>query len=369
MSMEQDVRVRFLYTLKPDGKSAEEMVKDLAKIEAERQDAQSLGNTAQPVAAQNRLTLNKLIGALNQDTSGLEGQAKKDADLTKFIGEQFDKIANTMTKGVNMAFGVIEDIYKEMKKSSPLLQTLESLFNLAMQLFFMPLGNKLAEVLLPAVINLVETAAKLWDEIGDGNLGQIFTYAIQYGINALAGFFKDTGNLLKDQGGLLGSIGNIMTTIGNFIEGPMLNIVQAIFDAIGFVAEHLKEIITAIVAFKVASLAMDIVTTTAIITSNQSILGTSVGVGALGVLAAGVGTYVGLDSLGLADGGEVKHTPGGRLVTVAENEDEIIMPKSKANLGGNVTNNFYGYTSDDIREQIDRSVSEKISISYIKGGF
>lgn len=363
---DQEVRVNFRYSLVPDGNTAQEV---MGQLEDARRASQGIGSEAGQTIDENRLTLNKLLAGLNRDTSVLSGDDKKRADLTKFIGEQFDKIANTMTKGINMAFGVVDDIYKEMKKSSPLLQTLESLFNLAMQLFFMPLGNKLAEVLLPAVINLVETAAKLWDEIGDGNLGQIFAYAIQYGINALAAFFKDTGNLLKEQGGLLGSIGSIMTTIGNFIEGPMLDIVQAIFDAIGFVAEHLKEIITAIVAFKVASLAMDIVTTTAIITSNQSVMGTSIGVGALGVLAAGIGTYVGLDSLGLADGGEVKHTPGGRLVTVAENEDEIIMPKSKANLGGNVTNNFYGYTSDDIREQIDRSVSEKISISYIKGGF
>ena len=339
-----------------------------------RRDALGVRDEAYGAIDTGHETLNKLLNGLAGNTTNFAGEdaqkeAKRTQELNKFISEQFDKIADTMTKGVTMAFGVVEDIYKEMKKNSPLLQTLESLFNLAMQLFFMPLGNKLAEVLLPAVINLVETAAKMWDELGDGNLAQIFSFAIQYGVNALASFFKETGNLLKEQGGLLGGIGRLMETIGKFIEGPGLNVLNLILDAVTFVIDNLKNIITAIVAFKAASLAMDIVTTTALITANQEILGFSVGVGALGVLAAGVGTYSALSAEGFADGGIVPHTPGGRLITVAENEDEIVIPKSKANMGGNVTNNFYGYTSDDIREMIDRSVSEKISISYIKGGY
>lgn len=376
---DQEVRVNFRYSLVPDGNTAQDV---MGQLESARRASQGIESGATPVIDENRLTLNKFLAGLNRDTSILSGDDKKNADLTKFIGEQFDKISQTMTKGVNMAFGVIDDIYKEMKKSSPLLQTLESLFNLAMQLFFMPLGNKLAEVLLPAVINLVETSAKMWDELGNGNLNTIFQYAIQYGINALAGFFKETGSLLKEQGGLLGAIGSIMTTVGNFIENGLVHVLELILNAVNFVMQHLKEIIAAIVAFKVASLMMQMVTTAAIIAGSQQIMGNSVGAPvAAGILAngaaltvgaatvAGAGTYFGLDSLGLADGGVVKHTPGGRLITVAENEDEVIMPKSKAGMGGNVTNNFYGYTSDDIREMIDRSVSEKISLSYIKGGY
>ena len=316
----------------------------------------------------NHDTMAKYLRALTGDTSQLSDGAQGEVKLTKFIGEQFNKISEIMTKGVGMAFDVVENIYKELKKSSPLLQTLETLFNLAMQLFFMPLGNKLAEVLLPAVVNLVETAAKLWDELGDGNLDQIFSRAIEYGVKALSSFFKSIGKSLQDQGGLLGSIGDIMGSIGNFIEHGLVNVIEALLNVTKFIVDNLKLIITAIAAFKAASIATNILTARAIITGNTMAFGTSVGVVGGLALLGGASAYVGSSALGLADGGEVKHTPGGRLVMVAENEDEMIIPKSKANMGGNVINNFYGYTSQDIEDRINRSVSEKISISRIKGG-
>lgn len=363
---DQEVHVNFRYSLVPDGNTTQDV---MDQLESARRSSQDVENRATPVIDENRLTLNRFLAGVNGDTSILSGDDKKRADLTKFIGEQFDKISQTMTKGVNMAFGVVDDIYKEMKKNSPLLQTLESLFNLAMQLFFMPLGNKLAEVLLPAVISLVETAAKMWDELGDGSLDQIFSKAIAYGINALSTFFLNIGNELKSQGGMLGSLGNIMTGIGNFIKGPAFTIIETVLGAVEFVIDNLKTIIATIVAFKVASMTMSVLTTQAIITGQTQAMGNSVGTAAGLAILAGGAAMIGMGAAGFADGGVVPHTPGGRLVTVAENEDEIIMPKSKAGMGGNVTNNFYGYTSDDIREMIDRSVSEKISLSYIKGGY
>ena len=372
---DENVNLIFTYTVKPADTVPEDLEKQLAEASGKRKTATKNTKDVDPYVEGGMLDINKIIGALNQDTSLLSGEDKKKADLTKFLSDQFDKISGIFTKGVTMAFDVVDDIYKEMKKASPLLQTLESLFNLAMQLFFMPLGNKLAEVLLPAVINLVEMAAKMWDELGDGNLSQMFAKAIEYGIRIIGDFFKETGNLLKDQGGLLGSLGKIMISVGNFIQGPMLNVVQFILDAVGFVIENLKSIISAIVAFKVASLAMDLITMHVIIAANSEAGGTSIGTGAALALAGTAGaiaygtSYGILSSQGMADGGLIKHTPGGRLITVAENEDEIIMPRSKAGVGGNITNNFYGYTSQDIEDMITHSVSEKISISRIKGGF
>lgn len=290
-------------------------------------------------------------------------------NLAKLVEQQFGKISDIMTKGIGMAFDVVDGIYKEIKKSSPLLQTLESLFNLAMQLFFMPLGNKLAEVLLPAVVNLVETAAKMWDELGDGNLSQIFSKVIEWGIKALSTFFKDIGRTLSEQGGMLGSIGSLLTTIGNFIKDHGENLIKTILDLTNFVVSNLKLIIAAIIAFKVASLTMTMIAAAAQIAGKTDVLGTTVGTGiGLGILAGGA-ALITSSAAGYADGGIVPHTPGGRLITVAENEDEIILPKSKATMGGNVVNNFYGYTSEDIREMIDRSVNEKVSLSYIKGGY
>ena len=336
-----------------------------------RRDALGVRNEAYEAIDTGHETLDKLLNGLAGNFANFDNpeEAKKMQTLNKFIGAQFDKITDVMTKGVNMAFGVVEDIYKEMKKASPLLQTLESLFNLAMQLFFMPLGNKLAEVLLPAVINLVETAAKMWDELGEGNLSTIFSKAFEHGIKALTAFFSDIGNKLRDQGGILGSIGSLLTTISNFIKNHGESLIKTILDLTNFVVSNLKAIIAAIIAFKVASLTMTMVATAAQIAGKTEVLGTTIGAGiGMGILAGGAALIAG-SAMGYADGGIVPHTPGGRLITVAENEDEIIMPRSKAGMGGNVINNFYGYTSDDIKEMIDRSVSEKISISRLKGGF
>ena len=364
--------VNVRYRLIPDNNADQQLLTDLQGAEGQRQSAQAAARDAQQAGLDNNKFINRLIKGLNLDPAmspDNKNTDERNQAIVKFLSEQFGKIADVMTKGISMPLGLVEDIYKEMKKNSPLLQTLESLFNLAMQLFFMPLGNKLAEVLLPAVINLVETAAKMWDELGDGNLSQIFAKAIEWGVSAIAKFFTDVGGTLKSQGGLLGSIGKMMESIGKFIKGGLFNVIKLIFDAAGFVMEHLKSIIAAIVTFKAASLMTSVLTARAIITGTQSVNGTTVGALAGLALLTGVAAYGALASQGFADGGVVKHTPGGRLITVAENEDEVIMPRSKAGMGGNVTNNFYGYTSDDIRDMIDRSVSEKISLSYIKGGY
>ena len=58
-------------------------------------------------------------------------------------------------------------IFKELKKHSPILQAVSSLFELAYSLFLMPIGNSLGKLLLPmaeALINLAIQFNSWWDE-------------------------------------------------------------------------------------------------------------------------------------------------------------------------------------------------------------
>ena len=83
------------------------------------------------------------------------GAAKATVQAMNKISSAEDSISNEGISILKKTVGLIEDIHQRLVSASPLLRTIESLFNLAMQLFFMPLGNLLAETMIPAVIDLV----------------------------------------------------------------------------------------------------------------------------------------------------------------------------------------------------------------------
>ena len=93
-----------------------------------------------------------------------ESQKKKEEDSkdsktarnVALVRSAIHTSSNIIGTSLKKGFGIVEDIYGRLKSASPLLQAIESMFNLAMQLFFMPLGNKLAEVLIPSVLRLVD---------------------------------------------------------------------------------------------------------------------------------------------------------------------------------------------------------------------
>lgn len=57
---------------------------------------------------------------------------------------------------LGMAVSIVGTIWKTLKKSSPILQAISDLFNLAWTLFFMPFGNALGTILLPIMEAMVE---------------------------------------------------------------------------------------------------------------------------------------------------------------------------------------------------------------------
>ena len=174
------------------------------------------------------------------------------------------------------------------------------MFNLAVQLFFMPLGNKLAEVMIPAVIELVDQVTEMWAAFEGKSLGQILEIMIEKGAQVFGNYFNNLASQLSGQGTLLGSIASLLSAIGNFIQdGTLINLVSFGVKALSFMLEHIKEIIATLVAFKVASLANQIATMFVIATSGS--LAGKFGAGAA-VAAAVAGTVgMGGDINGLKD--------------------------------------------------------------------
>lgn len=359
------------------------------------------------------------------ESSGDEEQAKEaassagipDADLEllgllKDLSGTMKGFANSMVGFVQGVFGIVEEIYAQMKKASPLLETIENLFNLAVTLFFMPLGNKLAEVMLPALIDLVDAVTDIWDKFEGKPLGEMLSIAINEGISIVANYLTDLGTAFKEQGGIFVSIGNLLSTIGDFLAkdgekliGILTSIFEFIMNHIGVIIVGIFEMFTISISLLTAIQASLLAYFSQGFLSKIPLIGglapTTAGAVAGGAVFAGLnltlfGSGIGGDLLGLADGGYVPATPGGKIIRIAEGgEGEYVIPESKlgtmlpeiipydsytsnistnvntSNMGGNITNNFYfeGLTNDDLRRIIKEEVDGMISQSKYRSGF
>ena len=226
-----------------------------------------------------------------------------------------------------------------MKSASPLLQAIESMFNLAMQLFFMPLGNKLAEVLIPSVISLVDDVVKIWDSFEGKTLGEMFDFAITQAGKIFGGFFNNIGDILIGQGGKIASMGKLLQAIGNFIENNGAKVIETILGVVSSLISNFKHFVSLWFSLKMTEIAMSAAGFWGDIGWNGVIA--ALGVGAV----AGLVSEIGLTAAGFSEGGYVPETPGGKIVRVSEGgEGEYIVPESKIQTfieshgGANLTN-------------------------------
>lgn len=276
--------------------------------------------------------------------------------------QAFKSIAQT-------SLGIVEDIYKQMRNASPLLQAIESMFNLAVTLFFMPLGNKLGEMLIPATVGLLDEVTKIWDSFEGKTLGEAFGFAIEKGVQIFSGYIRNIADELEGQAGIIGSMARFLGFIADFIEDKLEGLLGGLLNFAGWILENFKTFIALYVSMSTAQLGATI--------------GSSFWMGPWGLLGAGIGgaigyagTYSALSLLGMSEGGVVPATEGGQLRILGEGgEDEYVIPESKMDKvlggGGNITNNWYitCNTTDDIVELIDDRISRQISRSKIQSGF
>lgn len=332
----------------------------------------------------------------NSKAANVEEDKKEKEKTNKQIGQVQSALnsAADITSGIlSETFNVIQQLYERLKKSSPLLETIETLFNLAMTLLFMPLGNALGEVILPSVIDLVDNILSMWEtfdaQFNQGDLAGMLTTIMTTGVQYIGTFVENVGKTLENQGGLLGSIGQVLNVLGTFIQGGMVTLLNAILKGVEFVITHVKELISLLVAFKAASFAADMVKMNLMIQQMQITAASGLnpaGVAALvpsmavgyaaiaGVAAvAGGATYAGLSSMGLAEGGYVPATEGGQYIPLGDRgEGEYVIPESKMDkMGGGQTivNNFYGYTQAELIQVVkDTLRNEILDSKYTAGG-
>jgi len=311
------------------------------------------------------------------------GDQDRRAEQQKKIQQNLNRIADVGVGFVQKTFGLVEQLYAQLKKSSPLLQAIEQLFNLAWTLFFMPIGNKLGEMLIPAVIQLMDSVMEIWDAFEGMSLGEMLEYAITRGAEMLGNFIIDIGETLAGQSGLVGAIGSMLMTMGDFIKNHGAQLITLITKLMEFVLRHLKEIIATIVAFKVASMTMQVMQIYATyaasanivdfvsggVTGNLKATGMALGAAAAAGLIGG-GVAYGLMSF--AEGGHVDAAPGGHLAIVGEGgEGEWIIPDSKmSQIGGNTYNiTIQSYSTEELTSKVQSIVSGQISASRLRSGF
>ena len=352
----------------------EDIQKYIQQLQGIQAQATSDYNTSAVEGDKSGERLRRLKTIMSRDTSELSGSEKAKADMMNFASEGFKKGAQGLMNITQQSFDVLNTIYKELKKSSPLLEAVESLFQLAMQLFFMPLGNKLAEILIPAVIELLDNVVDMWDELGDGGLSDIFEKAIEFGITYLSSFFNKIGDALIEQGGFLADIGEIFKSVGSFIEKDLLNVIKLILGVSTWTVNHLGTMITLIGSFMSLHYALQLATMAVIAASSPGISGKVLGAAAVATAVGGVALsgYIG-SQVGFASGGYVPASPGGQLVLVGEGgEGEYIVPKSQAENFGNGTtiiNNFYGYTTEELESKVNSVISDQITNARLRSGF
>ena len=345
-------------------KAAESIVNNVQKASSNISSAEFKNNLSRNVT-----DMGKVLRG--QDVEGMSPEQKQNAALTRTLSQGFEKLEGTFKGILTKSFDVLETIYGELRKASPLLQAVEQLFNLAMTLFFMPLGNKLGELLIPAVIKLVDNVMDIWDAFGGMTLGEMFEYAISAGINMLADFLNNIGDELIQQGGWIADLGELLKGLSSFVKNNLAGVIKTILDAVTWVVTHLGTMIGLIGTFMSLHYALQVATMAVIAASaewGKTAIAMGVGAAAVGAIGSAVSWGVG-SKIGLASGGYVPATEGGQVHILGEGE--YVIPESKMGaLGGNsYTINNYMMSTDELDRHIRDVVRGEVSASRLRSGF
>ena len=313
----------------------------------------------------------EVIGMADEEQSALQARRERQMGM---VASGVQQLAGAGISLIKNTFGILQDIYNRLKASSPLLQTIESLFNLAMQLFFMPIGNKLAEVILPATLELVDAVVDMWDKFEGKTLPEMIEYAINEGVQIIGDYFTNIGESLQGENDLLNAIGNLLTNIGEFIKNDAVSVLTSLLNVMTFVLEHIKEIVAILISMYTLNAALQILQlyATAVSGSLAGKFGAGLAIAGLASAVAGGIGYGAMGVMGFAEGGYVPATPGGVPAIIGEGgEGEYIIPESK--MGGVGGNSYYitinGMTDAELKSYINDIVSQQISQSRLRSGF
>ena len=263
-------------------------------------------------------------------------------------------VADEGLKVLKDTFGIIQDVYQRLVQASPLLTSIESLFNLAVQLFFMPLGTKLATEMLPAILELVDSVMEIWEGFEGKSLGELLEDTIKLGAKIFGEYFQDLGKQLAEEGGILGSIGKVLFGLGDFIEDHGEGMLKMITNIGSFIMENLNWLVGFLVGLKAMQYMMGMAQIAASLGAGAGVVGTLVGVSVVGGILAGSAAGSVFSSSGINSYTPPTNVPRG----------EGIMTNSTTN------NSFYinGYTDSDLKDKITSVINDNVNLGRLRGG-
>jgi hypothetical protein len=288
------------------------------------------------------------------------------------------KVGALLAGPIGAAIGVtavaVGMIYKQMKKSSPILQAVSNIFELAWNLLWMPLGNALGTVLLPMAEWMIEFAIafnRLFTDFSWENLIQFFYSAMQmmWGplvslATALPTLIVDTliDNAIRffDTIGLTG-VADMLRDVKDFskeMRDKIINLPSILGDAMSTLATKIKE------AFKES---LNVGGTVESIKESGSKLlsGDIVGAAETAFKASPGGKL--LSKVGLLASGGIVTRPS--LNVVGEAGPEAVIPLDRANgIGTTYIINIQGdvYGVNDLETRIERVIQRTANKSYYR---
>lgn len=295
---------------------------------------------------------------------GIMKSQMKVGGLSK-LGKAGALLAGPIGAAIGATAVAVGMIYKQMKKSSPILQAVSSLFELAWNLLWMPLGNALGTLLLPMAEDLINFAIlfnqlftdfsfeKLWEVLNAGwqlIWGAIFDIAltipsliIDGTLTMLSEFFRSIG---------LDGIADGLDGIKDFIHGIwdfIRNLPTTIYNALSNLWSFTKNFFSDFVN-KVGTWIM------------SQLRGIFDGIGDVGGKVADM-----WDSINPFATGGIVTSP--TIGLVGEAGPEAIIPLDKANGVGttyviNIQGDVYGV--NDLETRIERVIQRTANKSYYR---
>lgn len=288
---------------------------------------------------------------------------------TAMIGKGVFKIAGAATMALPIIGAILTGvgfIMKELRKHSPVLDAVLSIFELAYSLIFMPIGNMLGEYLLPLAETMIEFAIAFNTLFSDFSFTSLLDVTMRLG-EVLTAALQTIWNMLFD---LLWSLSSF---IPDLIFSLIMDGLEALFRACGLndVADNIKTF-----KDKFLSLRDTIVSWIRALPSILAGLPNVLLAGLKSLLSGGdfvegvknrwnetIGNWTGVR---LATGGVVTSPT---IAMVGEAGPEAVVPLDRANgIGATYVINLNGdvYGVSDLESRIERVIQRTANKSYYR---
>ena len=292
---------------------------------------------------------------------------EKNFSSTSFLGKVGKLLAGPIGIAIGATAVAVGAIYKQLKKSSPVLQAVTDIMELAWNLMWMPFGNALGQYLIPLAEDMINFAIlfnelftdfsldklvevyytglqMIWGMLFD--VGNVITSFVVDGIFSLfSDFFRSIG--LDGIADYFDAIKNAIHTIRDFIR----NLPSHIYEGLKNILPLLKEAFSTIIKSMPGGDMLEAATNGDVVSAGKSVWNNT------------IGNWTGFK---LATGGVVTSPT---IAMVGEAGPEAVIPLDKAGgIGATYVININGdvYGVSDLESRIERVIQRTANKSYYR---